>query len=183
MGEANRVAAVRRNILNSFNMYFIFNVWDIWVLMDKVHGKSRLITSQEIDTLRGLYPLLLTEQLNSLTALQVSYLPLSKLQNQRSLDAPASATSVLPELVKYISCKVANNWIIYQQNNENSRSMTNSEIAFVRSFFAAVIDQASSMVEAIQVSTISLARLQQLTQPSQPPNAQLGKPSDLAVKK
>ncbi|HVU97764.1 MAG TPA: hypothetical protein VHE34_21215 [Puia sp.] len=164
-------------------MYFIFNVWDIWVLLDKVHGKSRLITDQEIDILRGLYPLLLADQPNSLTALQISYLPLNKLQNQKNRDSPAATPATVAEQVKYVSCKVANNWIIYELNEESSRSMTSSEITFVRSFFAGVIDQASSLVEAIQVCTISLSKLQQLIPLSAPPVGQAAKLGGLQVKK
>jgi hypothetical protein len=146
-------------------MYFILKVWNIWVFFDKVNGKSRLISNQELDLLRGLYPLFVQGPANSLLALQVSYLPLSKLQQRKTSDPTDQSDGNLAEPIRYISCKVANNWTIYERSDEDSRSMTSEEIAFVRSVFSALVDQASSMVEAIQVSDISLSRLQQLTQP------------------
>ena len=153
-------------------MYFFCKTWTIWTIYDEFHQKCRVIDAQELDHLLSLFPQLFTGQNGPFVAIQASLLPLVKLQ-QTKLPESVPGTEVHTNAApKYIACKVANTWMLYEMAEVNSRSLTSTEISFLRTFFPTLVSQASAIVEAMQLTTIAFPRLQLLTTPKRKPTVE-----------
>lgn len=164
-------------------MYFFCKTWTIWTIYDEFHQKCRVIDPQEMDQLLALFPQLFRAQDHPFVAIQASLLPLVKLQQTKLPDSVLRTEVHTNEAPKYIACKVANTWMLYEMAEANSRSLTSTEISFLRTFFPTLVNQASAIVEAMQVTTIAFPRLQQLTTPKRKPTVEQSRLQSAPLKK
>jgi hypothetical protein len=72
----------------AFYMYYICKFSDSWSLYDGKKNSSRLLDKSEIDCLKNLFPALLIDNGNILTALQVSSIQPNKLVKIASTETP-----------------------------------------------------------------------------------------------
>jgi hypothetical protein len=68
----------------------------------------------------------------------------------------------------YFICKFSDTWTLYDKIKGSSRLLAPPEIEFLTSLFPTLVGHNSNILEALQVSTISLGKLQQLTVAAKP---------------
>lgn len=142
-------------------MYYLCKFFANWSLYDSNSLATRLLEKQSIESLRSMFPLLITNDAAALQTLQLIPISYNKLQ-QLTASQPGPRTNKKSGEPHYFICKVFDTWSLYDSTKSNTRVLDKQELDSVKVVFPKLMADENNPLQAFQFTTISYNKLLQL---------------------